>query len=61
METVLERIRREYPATKKMFPPDPDKIKRDLDEELDSARAWIKVAQIRGRPLSAREQESLNI
>jgi hypothetical protein len=62
VESVRERIRREYEQADKIMGSDQkDRIKRWQAEEFANARAWIKVAQIRGRPLSAREQESLNI
>ena len=61
MESVQERIKREYPAAAKMMPPDPERIKRMEAERFSTARAWIEVAQRLGRPLTTREQQSLNI
>jgi len=62
MESVPERIRREYEVAEKMKPvPDVEQLKRWQAEQFANARAWIKVAQLRGKPLSVREQESLNI
>jgi hypothetical protein len=62
MESVKDRIKREHEAASKMLPAaTPERLKRQQAEHFANARAWIQVAQRLGRPLTAREQESLNI
>jgi hypothetical protein len=62
VESILERLKREHKAaTKERTFPDVDAIRSRQEEEFKNAAAWIRVAQIRGRPLTLREQMSLNI
>jgi hypothetical protein len=62
MESVKDRIKREYGvAEKTMAISNADKIKTCRNEEFENARAWIRVAENRGRGLTLREQENLNI
>ncbi|MCL1801074.1 MAG: hypothetical protein FWG25_06915 [Promicromonosporaceae bacterium] len=53
---------KERPHAEKVLPmADPEYLRRQQEEELDTAWAWVKVAQALGRPITAREQAACNI
>jgi hypothetical protein len=62
MESVRERIKREWPVAEKMLPmTDPERLRRQKDEELNTAWAWIQVSRRLGRRITERELASINI
>ena len=63
MQSVTEKLAQEQPHAGKVLPTmaDPEYLRRQQEEELDTAWAWVKVAQSLGRPITPREQAACNI
>ena len=62
MQSITEKLAKERPHAEKVLPmADPEYLRRQQEEELDTAWAWVKVAQALGRPITAREQAACNI
>ena len=62
MQSVKEKLKQEQPQAEKILPmADPEYLRKQQNEQLDTAWAWVKVARALGRPITVREQASFNI